>query len=499
MSYSYGYTPPWADVSDGAVWHEQLDLLGSLDDGLSVRMVLATMSANRLFATALVSRKHFEVVSNFVDFLRNNDVDEDDMSDGDSSFDDGHRHTGSALCSDTESDSGSDMETDWPSDVTAASPSYGTADSASESTIDSDTSIDGLSTTDVDSESYGFATAAKPCLVLDEAACSAITDSIPCETRLAAFPDMPVELGLEIVNEMPFDVRVRLAKASHGAATIVAQSLQDAATLILRPFGLRFGDVRLMQTATGVIIGGSAVASLLQTVAPFQPGDLDFIAGTGIGSAVVLFLERAGLYRRTQSSPEYSFALGIGFIWTLVNDAGKKINVIEALGTNPFDAVGNFHLTCVYGAWCANGLLHCYPSLTTSGNAITTRAKFPHRHDDHAHHTKLWNVLHKYTDRGFSIALNEYNAPHTCGVAWSCPATIRRTDDAGCSYTPFPSWLYDDDAEKLPVGCWTMGGTGCSGGILSGSAAVHVATASPDLRWKGIIRNLLLSPTPPIP
>ncbi|KAJ6495751.1 hypothetical protein C8R47DRAFT_1213229 [Mycena vitilis] len=432
------------------------------------------MSAKRLFETAVFSHKHFALVVAFLDFLRNNEIDEDEMSvsDGDSSC------GGDGPIS--EDDAGAlsdvDMALEIGSDLTTD--------------IDSTTDVDSESATDVGSDSAASFTGLKsrPFEGEPPQICPITPETVTPTTPCASLYDMPIELGLDMIGRLSFDDRVRLAQASRPAATIVAQSLQDDAARILRPFGLRFCDVRLMQTATGAVVGGSVVTALVLNLAGFQPGDLDFLVGLGRGRKVVAFLAFAGRYRKSDDSPEYSFARGIGCTWTLMNKEGKRINVMETLDGNPFQAIGNFHLTCVYGA-----------CLTVSGNAITTRAKMPYRHDDHAHHTGLWRVLHKYADRGFRIALNEYDTPHTCGVDWSCPATLRRTDDAGCSYSSFPAWLYDDDAETLPVCCWTMGGTGCPTGILGGASPVHVATADLDLSWTRVMRDLQMSPTAPPP
>ncbi|KAJ7623952.1 hypothetical protein DFH06DRAFT_1008818 [Mycena polygramma] len=277
---------------------------------------------------------------------------------------------------------------------------------------------------------------------------------------------MPPEIGLQVLRDLALAERVGLSGASKPGAALVAEALQAAAVRVLAPFKLRFSDIRLLLTATGSIISGSVVAALAKSGATFEPADLDFLCANRGGQTAVHFLERAGHYKCVRHS-EYTFAAGIGRIWTLFNDEGKKINVIESLTPNPFDAVGNFHLTCVYGAWGANGLLHGYPALTAAGDAITTRAKFPIR-VGRRHERETWDVIHKYSDRGFRIHLNEYRERHTCGVDWNCPATIRRTDDAGCSYSPFPAWIYDDDAVKMPVSSWTMYGRGCRMGVLAG-------------------------------
>ncbi|KAJ7893234.1 hypothetical protein B0H13DRAFT_1886480 [Mycena leptocephala] len=334
------------DNIDSEAWLAQLEFLDVAEFSLEVRLVLAAMTAQRLFDTAVVSEKHYDLVAAFLDYLRNHDLKTDSMS-GEDHF------------------------------ARTAAPEV---DSASE-----------------------------PSLLLN----------------------MPTELCLRIVDDLGFADRSRFAQASHHSGALVAVALRSEAARILGCFGLRFADVRLMQTATGAIIAGSAVAALARIDAAFVPADLDFISGKGRGSLVTSFLFFAGgyLFVRTRDVARYRFVAGIGRVTTMKNGAGKMVNIIESVSDNPFDVVGHFHLTCVYG---------------------------------------------------FTIGINEYDSPHTCGEDWSCPATLRTTDDGGCSYSPFPSWKYNRDAVQPGVTCWTLGGTGChramlarKGGAISFVTSMH--------------------------
>ncbi|KAJ7880946.1 hypothetical protein B0H13DRAFT_1531730, partial [Mycena leptocephala] len=190
-----------------------------------------------------------------------------------------------------------------------------------------------------------------------------------------------------------------------------------------------------MLTATGSMISGSTVAAMACPEPPFAPGDLDFFTPSGRGHMLVDFLESAANYTVTKESEEYKNAVAIGGMWTL-HCGDLKINVIESLTSNPFHSILNFHLTGVYGAWDGNGFWHAYGDMTADGIVIATPVKLPTPHHVPAH-VNIWKVLHKYMDRGFTIALNEYPEPHTCGVDFNCPATLRATDDDGCSYILF--------------------------------------------------------------
>ncbi|KAJ7623954.1 hypothetical protein DFH06DRAFT_1340280 [Mycena polygramma] len=390
------------DPMDSVSWSDQMDLLLLAGDSLQSRVIFANMSARRLFQTALVSDELFELVSGFLDFLRNHDLDEAELSSpGSYEFEEASVHSDSMSCID---------------DYVAA---------------------------------------------------------------FAGFPDLPPEIGLEVVKDLALADRTRLAQTSHSSAAIVAEALQQQAVRLLAPFRLRFGHVRLMLTATGAAISGSAVAALTVPAPSFDPNDLDIVVGSGHGPEVVHFIGRAGGYRTIVETDEPSFAPSLGRTWLTENDEGKRIQVIESLTDNAFDVVGHFHLTCVYGAWYANGLLHCYPALTAGGDALTTARKMPWRHRL-PERCGIWDVLDKYTSRGFDIGLNAYDADHVCGVDVNCPATLRTTDDTGCSYSAFPSWLYADDASPPAITCWTMGGTGY-------------------MNWRGKLMSLMSNPRPSVP
>lgn len=142
-----------------------------------------------------------------------------------------------------------------------------------------------------------------------------------------------------------------------------------------------------------------------------------------------------------------------------------KINVVESISVNPLYTVGCFHSTPVFGAWLANGIWHAYPDLTGAGIAITT-PKLLRLRGTPANNDHFQAILHKYMARGFTYSLNEYSTPHHCGVDMDCPATARHSDDDGCLFVPFPDWTLSDQAVVVPRSSWSLGGHGCSLGVL---------------------------------
>ncbi|KAJ7155914.1 hypothetical protein C8R43DRAFT_824576, partial [Mycena crocata] len=149
------------------------------------------------------------------------------------------------------------------------------------------------------------------------------------------------------------------------------------------------------------IISGSTVTALVHARA-FTPGDLDFYTPAGSGFLLVRYIRATGLYRVTKRSSPYDCAAGIGKVWTLVmiGSPKVKINVIDSLSANPFDPIGHFHATIVFGAWTALGLWLGYPNLTFQGVAIITPDSMPIK-DELSSHQHVWKILQKYVKRGF--------------------------------------------------------------------------------------------------
>ena len=220
-----------------------------------------------------------------------------------------------------------------------------------------------------------------------------------------------------------------------------------------------------MQTATQTIISGSIIPFILDGGTDWSPSDLDFFAGRDMGQLVVTFLKKTGEYTQRKISNQYSMSDGIRRIWTLENHRGKKINVIEALSSNPFDAVIHLHSTCVMGAVTASGIWHAYPELTMKSQSLMTPFTLPLKNTV-KYHRHVWMMLREHVRRGFSFHLGENSNRHTCGQDPNCPVTLRSTCDRGCMFIPFPTWDCTNDVEPHRAVCWTLGGTGCRHGHM---------------------------------
>ncbi|KAJ7165202.1 hypothetical protein C8R46DRAFT_1220322 [Mycena filopes] len=420
---------PAHDDMDARTWTDQISFLRSSAPKRRKRIVLHSMSAERLFETALVSRRLYAVVEEYLVWLESYEEEDSESPDESPCF---------------------------------SQPEHDTV----------------LKTSNIDVEVDVEVANSELAILAHDApfeGTSRLGTSFTPEVR-GVFTDLPAEIGLAIADELPFPDRTRLSGTSHFGHSIAAETLRSAAIRILLHFSLRFCMIRLMLTATGGAVAGSVVTTLIRVHDSFIPRHLNIVVGRGQGPYVVDFLALGPRYR-LQGGPDCRNANGIHCVWTM--QLGQiTINVIEALSFNPLDAITFFHLSCVYGAWFANGLWHGYPALTVRGVALATPSRFPllQRSD---RLLKTWRVLNKYAERGIDVQLDEYEAPHKCGTSFDCPATLRLSDDAGCSYNRFPAWHYSAEADEAPVTCWTMGGSGCAQGILGrGGEIVWSANAS---------------------
>ncbi|KAJ7433008.1 hypothetical protein B0H11DRAFT_2259792 [Mycena galericulata] len=235
---------------------------------------------------------------------------------------------------------------------------------------------------------------------------------------------LPTEIALRVLGGLSFSDKIQVARSSRHTSNLVAVAVQDKATELLVRFHLRFTDVRLLLSATGAIISGSAGLALITAGAYFEPGDLDFFAITGAARL---------LYKQISITGPYDFAKGVAKIRTLKRQlTGEKINVIEGYTDNPLDIVVRFHSTPV---------------------AASTYEAF----------------LPSTTERGFNYSLNEYPHEHICGVDLRCPATLRSSDDEGCLSFNFPPWELTPYSFPFTHVSWSMGGIGCPSGIRAGS------------------------------
>ncbi|KAJ7170429.1 hypothetical protein C8R43DRAFT_944942 [Mycena crocata] len=212
--------------------------------------------------------------------------------------------------------------------------------------------------------------------------------------------------------------------------TTTVSSVLSAAIELLAEFDLRFTDVRLMQRATGTIIAGSAVTSLL----PVQ-NDIDFFARIACGLKIIRFLQ---MNNYSVNSTHYSYH--------------NHIN-------------GMFHSTPVFVGWTNKVIWFGYASMSAAGVAITS-SSLTAFHGDLGHFQRIWYALNKYMHRGFMYYLEEYPEPHVCGRDFNCPATQHISNDAGCTTVDIPMWEFSGPPSD-PLFTWHLGGMGWRYGMAA--------------------------------
>ncbi|KAJ7250523.1 hypothetical protein B0H12DRAFT_1072111 [Mycena haematopus] len=423
------------------------------------------MSATRLLNTALVSRKLYDLVRHYLEWLRIHGTDEDTMS----------------------------VDTEWTPDASTDEDTVPLLTMSDE--LRNDFTLNDI---DINSDSVSDDDAYMPSFD-DDNAVAHLTERVPVGDpaiknmdllgmaashvlRPKGFPNMPCELTMQVMCLLPLVDRCSLAQTCHTAAAVAAECLMSAAVAILAPFGLRFEEVRLMLAATGAVIAGSSVAALLNLDTTLRPTRLSFVVPRGSVDLVLEFLDYAADYSLHSYAVRYHMS-NAHAVWTLTNACGNQIQVFESKTQDPFSTIATSPFTCEYGAWTANGLFHAYPKLTADHRALTTPTRLPVRHtlDDQQ---MLWDSVHQYTDSNYVVDTLGYSTGHRCGGHPSCPATLRTTDDRGCIYMRFPAWDLDTDFVDSNVISWSLGGTGCLSGLLARAGArVLSATGSADGKW----------------
>ncbi|KAJ6537126.1 hypothetical protein B0H19DRAFT_1270785 [Mycena capillaripes] len=273
--------------------------------------------------------------------------------------------------------------------------------------------------------------------------------------------------------------------------------LQWGITNILEHFDLRYGDIKLLQAATGMLISGSVITSLLHN--PFTPNDLDFFCGGGLAHEIVEYLKVVGNFTlTTQSEFGYEDVFGVRSVIYLWNPAGRKINIIESYSDYPFDVVLNFHSAPPKGVIAYDRISHFEVNRLRQGLALITPSTLHLDAGDLSSHIRCWAVLHKYIARGFRFVF-EYDQPHVCGEHIDCPATIRNTRDDGClhvylPFVPIPHFT----PPPMPVIAGSLTGSKCNAGRLADGRHARSAMQYQNLVFRKFVQAFIRMPQPPV-
>ncbi|KAJ7431643.1 hypothetical protein B0H11DRAFT_2231156 [Mycena galericulata] len=297
-----------------------------------------------------------------------------------------------------------------------------------------------------------------------------------------------------ILEHLLLPDRIRFARTSRRNRRRCAAMLQSYIIELLASFGLSYGDIKLLQAATGTIISGSMIAALVHR--PFQPNDIDFYCSSAFGDDVAKYLKAVGNFETQEYiGGEYSDSNGIaGVHWLVGNDT--RVNVIETRSSEPLDAVLTFHSSGPRGALEWDRLSHYEVNRAARGIALITPTSLTVR-NELTNQIRCWQLLHKYGGRGFRFTF-QYDAPHECGVHLDCPATIRTTADAGTLRTPLlPVPISRAPSIPRQAISWRLGGTNCEQGLVNRLANVRPANSFHENLFRKTVTALLHMDAPP--
>ncbi|KAJ7455959.1 hypothetical protein B0H11DRAFT_2244302 [Mycena galericulata] len=302
------------------------------------------------------------------------------------------------------------------------------------------------------------------------------------------FTRLSTPLILSILGKLPLIDRLRFSQTSHRNAQLCAITLQNILTGILARFGLQYSDVKLLQAATGTLISGSTITSLVHN--PFHPNDVDFYTDTNRGWTVVAYLRDVCGFRLHQySGHQYGGTRGIKGVWWLVGEQDCKVNVIES-NSSAMDAILRFHSSPPKGVVEWGRLFHVEPGHVLNDLALTTPAQFIVT-GNKTDVDSAWNVVRKYKARGFDFVF-EYNKPHACGVDLNCPATIRSTEDGGCLRAQLPTCgITFRRHPRREIISWSLQGLTCATGTFHGVSGVRPSRVHEDMIFRSTIQDLM--------
>ncbi|KAJ7659382.1 hypothetical protein B0H17DRAFT_1145394 [Mycena rosella] len=190
--------------------------------------------------------------------------------------------------------------------------------------------------------------------------------------------------------------------------------------------GLIFAEIRLLLLATTALVGGFLIPQALRMTTCARKLILDFYTTDWHSDLVREFLRLAGRF----TNNGLVNAAGSLFSIHTMRRGEYRIRVIACCSHPVAGIVLNL------GFCDANGVRHPYTELLNKGVLLTMP-----RHlvidPDLPSHVKTWRMMRRTLERGF-VWNYAYRKSHTCGVALSCPATLRKTSDAAWANLSLP-------------------------------------------------------------
>ncbi|KAJ7082088.1 hypothetical protein B0H15DRAFT_952765 [Mycena belliarum] len=250
--------------------------------------------------------------------------------------------------------------------------------------------------------------------------------------------------------------------------------------------GFNFYKVRVMLLATGALLGGLGITRALHVTTGTATSTIDVFTTSGECNGIKAFLRlSAGLFVKA------SVPLGAYTVWYLrkghiglrLIDCGPRAMAVALLR----------QFTAGQGYCDGDGIRHPYPVLLDKGHTMTTPRTLPVEHDLECH-IEVWKMIHVGIKYGF-VWVSDFNEPHICGRAFSCPATFRDSRDAGWSFLRFPN-SFTATRYSPERASWSLYGTGCDRGLLDDGSACPVPIARDDY-WFATIAAFIAMPSAP--
>ncbi|KAJ7148575.1 hypothetical protein C8R46DRAFT_1231019 [Mycena filopes] len=291
--------------------------------------------------------------------------------------------------------------------------------------------------------------------------------SVPTsESSRSVLRRVPLEIRHHILDQMDIRTRVRFAATSRQHRAMVSGQLHFHLTALMAQYNLSFLLVRFVLIATGSLLGGYPVQTLIYGTL-VRTDAVSFFTTPEWTEDILAFLEQTSDYVADQHPHQ-----GVFYdIWTL-RAGSRTLRVIECHQT-PIAAITVQSSAHRMGYFDGDALRHPCPSLASSGLTFATPNTL-HFADTLAGHRLAWAILQKAIRRGWRWML-EYESPHTCWKDWSCPASGRHSEDRGWLNLNLSGAHYGR-AMAQPRTTWSFAGIGCEDGEVDGKHFEAVVT-----------------------
>lgn len=276
-------------------------------------------------------------------------------------------------------------------------------------------------------------------------------------------------------HELDWSDRVRLAKTARRFRERHTVWIHAKITKILAPYGLEWGDLKLVQAATDMVISGSVIATIIHQ--SFRPNDIDLYCYYGMADRAFQYLESITLFHEgDRDDLLHVDKKGIMRIRTLIGPAGRMLRLMETLAADSRKVIaGTFHSSPTRGAIEWDCFSHFEANMVTKGLAMTSPSMLRLAVQNTRDQQRCWEILHKYADRGFKYVF-ECKGTHDCGRHLDCPVTTRTTVDSGCLTVPlFSGGIPRYIGTAKPVISWSYNAGTCTTGQVHGDGDVHPA------------------------